>query len=98
MNRALVEAKRLVFSRNAKKRGPSTGAKHASQMRIFHQFAAYDIGREYAGTSVQLDSHPVLFVAEDLGPRRPPVIADWPPSRRRAVRCAHNTVSWVTRH
>jgi len=44
-------------------------AKRTSQVRLFDQFAAHDIGRELQGMSKQLDAHPVLldFVAEDLG-------------------------------
>lgn len=44
-------------------------AKRTSQISIFDQFAAHDIGRELQGMSVLLDAHPVLldFVADDLG-------------------------------
>jgi len=44
-------------------------AKRTSQISIFDQFAAHDIGRELAGMSAQLDAHPGLldFVAADLG-------------------------------
>lgn len=44
-------------------------AKRTSQVSIFDQFAAHDIGRELQGMSDQLDAHPVLldFVADNLG-------------------------------
>lgn len=44
-------------------------AKRTSQVSIFDQFAAHDIGRELQGMSDLLDAHPVLldFVADDLG-------------------------------
>jgi hypothetical protein len=48
-------------------------AQRTSQVSIFDQFAAHDIGRELAGMSAQLDAHPVLpdLVAGDLGSPRP---------------------------
>ena len=44
-------------------------AKRTSQVSIFDQFAAHDIGRELQGMSNQLDAHPMLLdlVADDLG-------------------------------
>ena len=44
-----MKVKQLIFKRNPKHRSPTMRAKRTSQISIFDQFAAHDIGRELAG-------------------------------------------------